>query len=354
MAGAKDEYAERLVHVLRPQMHAGFRDIFNEAVGVCSKAGEPHKYLMTFQNFLAKVPTWSEATVESETKRIQSASGCDYMPELVACVHVAHLKLLTSIRPSNSSREVELPVPSLTAFVHKAYVVAARKLWQSTFLFETGVMPLEQQKNAREVEGIIRESIIEAVRDSLPVDDILKNYLKGEEETVLEPLPLDKPSLGSASLASTPVVLETREAPISEAPISEAPIGGAPISEAPISEAPISTAPISEASVLAPSVVALTAKPLSGGLSNPAEILAIGLSGQKGGGTIGFTDSDRVLDLGTNESAEVSAPKDVASLEAKKTPLHGAPLPPEEDDEDGALTLGATVPGAIEGLIEVL
>jgi hypothetical protein len=171
---------------------------------------------------------------------------------------------------------------------------------------------------------------------------------------VLEPLPLDKPSLGSASLASTPVVLETREAPISEAPISEAPIGGAPISEAPISAAPISTAPISEASVLAPSVVALTAKPLSGGLSNPAEILAIGLSGQKGGGTIGFTDSDRVLDLGTNESAEVSAPKDVASLEAKKTPLHGAPLPPEEDDEDGALTLGATVPGAIEGLIEVL
>ena len=195
LTGAKDEYAERLVQILCPQMVSGIRDIFNEAVQVCADSGEPYKYLMTFQNFLAKVPTWSSATVEEETTRIIADSGCSYMAELVACVHVAHLKLLTSIRPSETSREVELPMPALSAFIHKAYVVAARKLWKSTFLFETGIMPLDQQKNAREIENVIRGSIVDAIRESLPVDDILKNYLRGVEETVEAPVAVSAPSV---------------------------------------------------------------------------------------------------------------------------------------------------------------
>ena len=146
LGAPKDEYAARFIHVLAPQMNKGIRDIFNEAVAVCSESGEQHKYLMTFQNFLAKVPTWSAATVEKEAKRIEEDSGCTYMPELLACVHVAHLKLLTSIRPSETSREVEIEMPTLATFIHKAYSIAARKLWQHTFLFETGIFSVGATK----------------------------------------------------------------------------------------------------------------------------------------------------------------------------------------------------------------
>ena len=57
LGSTKDEYAIRLVKVLSPQVHRGITDIFNEAVALCAESGEPHKYLMTFQNFLSRVPS---------------------------------------------------------------------------------------------------------------------------------------------------------------------------------------------------------------------------------------------------------------------------------------------------------
>lgn len=327
LTGAKDEYAERLFSVLGPQMNSGIRDIFAEATQVCVDTGEPHKYLMTFQNFLAKVPSWSSATVEEETARIVENSGCDYMSELVACVHVAHLKLLTSIRPSETSREVELPMPSLSSFIHKAYTVVARKLWKSTFLFETGIMPLEQQKHAREVEAIIRESILDAVRESLPVDAILKNYLKGVEETV------DVQSGGSGAEMSATAVIAV---PGDLTPVisSIVPLEAAAESQPESSAAQNGlTAHVQTVQASAPPT-----------LTNAAEPKRV----------IGFTDSDNVLNMGTNTTESVPAPKDIASLAAKSVPIHGAPLP-SEDDDDGMLTIATeTVDNALGGLVEEL
>lgn len=325
LTGAKDEYAERLCGVLGPQMNVGIRDIFTEATQVCVDAGEPYKYLMTFQNFLAKVPTWSSATVEEETKRIVESSGCDYMSELVACVHVAHLKLLTSIRPSETSREVELPMPSLSTFVHKAYTIAARKLWKSTFLFETGIMPLEQQKHAREVETIIRESILDAVRESLPVDAILKNYLKGVEETVDVPVsqtaevPESVTENSSIVSSDIPTQVELKTTSFEAQQDDKLVVGDSLSTDASDSQVEVANN--------------IETKP-----------------------SIGFTNSDSVLDMGTNTTQSVVAPKDIATLEAKTTPLHGAPLPPDDDDdEEGTLTIATEkVSDALAGLVEEL
>ena len=332
LGGAKDEYAARFIHVLAPQMNKGIRDIFNEAVAVCSESGEQHKYLMTFQNFLAKVPTWSAATVEKEAKRIEEDSGCTYMPELLACVHVAHLKLLTSIRPSETSREVEIEMPTLATFIHKAYSIAARKLWQHTFLFETGIFPLEQQKNAREVDVVLHNSIVEAVRDSLPVDDILKNYLRGVEEVVPELVVEESKAKAEAAIVeervdqssippantvvtdSEPVALNIETQPAVEQ-------GGLTSEKPPI---------ITQAQLGSMTAVEVVKKSGSSLPSSPSP----------GQATISFTNADNVLDMGTNTETKVPAPKDIASLANKVVPLHGAAFPPEDD---GALTISGAV-----------
>ena len=343
LGGAKDEYAARFIQVLAPQMNKGFRDIFNEAVSVCNESGEEHKYLMTFQNFLAKVPAWSASTVEKEAKRIEDDSGCTYMPELLACVHVAHLKLLTSIRPSETSREVEIPMPTLVSFIHKAYTIAARKLWKHTFLFETGIFPLDQQKNAREVEVVLHNSIVEAVRDSLPVDAILKNYLRGVEEVVTSPVQINQEVLEAVNASSvTPTATNTIVANIAEVPDEGAPV-------ALTIETQTATGGDESLSGTVDKPAIITQSQL--GSTTAVEVVkkSAGGSPPSSPPSISFTNADSVLDMGTNMETRVAAPKDISSLASKVAPLHGSAFPPEDD---GSLTISGAAPkGALDDLM---
>ena len=68
-------------------------------------------------------------------------------------------------------------------FIIKCYICFARKLYQNVYLFEKQKLPLQYQKNLRETELICKECILEVIRDSMPVDKILRAYI---DETVDE------------------------------------------------------------------------------------------------------------------------------------------------------------------------
>ena len=42
---------------------------------------EEDKYLMTFQNFIARVPKWNAEVITKETQRILERSSCSYLPK---------------------------------------------------------------------------------------------------------------------------------------------------------------------------------------------------------------------------------------------------------------------------------
>ena len=46
------------------------KGMFKEADTICTQNEEPEKYLMTFQNFLARVPKWNDEIVSTEVTRI--------------------------------------------------------------------------------------------------------------------------------------------------------------------------------------------------------------------------------------------------------------------------------------------
>jgi len=137
---------------------------------------------MTFQNFLSRIPKWNPAIIELEKTRITNTSGCGYIEDLITCVHIIQLKALTCARVGLKQKKVDINIPSVDDFIHKIYINVARKLYTNIYLFEKDIMPLQIQKNNRELEIIIKECILNSVRDNIPIEEILRAYLDETEE----------------------------------------------------------------------------------------------------------------------------------------------------------------------------
>ena len=85
---SKNEWSIRLMNILCGHVIDGFRSIFNESIELCEKNEEPEKYLMTFQNFLSRIPKWNQTMIDNECTRIVETSQCKYLDDLITCVHV--------------------------------------------------------------------------------------------------------------------------------------------------------------------------------------------------------------------------------------------------------------------------
>lgn len=183
LSEAKNEYSSRLVTILTPLIIEGIRSIFDEATKLCLDNDEEEKYLMTFQNFLSRVPKWNSTIIDEETKRIMTKSNCAYLEDLLTCVHITQLKILTSIRVSQKQKKIDIDIPKLADFIHRCYITYARKLYSNVYLFEKDILPLSYQKNMREAELMCQESVLQVIRENMPVEKILRAYI---DETVDE------------------------------------------------------------------------------------------------------------------------------------------------------------------------
>ena len=179
---SKNEWCARLVNTLAPAVIVGLKSIFDEAWNVCLESDDEDKYLMTFQTFLSRVPKWNAQIIAVERKRIEEESACGYLEELITCVHVIQLKALTCVRVGHKQKKVDIDVPSADQFIHRVYTNVARKLYTNVYLFEKDISPLDTQKHNRELEMIIKECVLNAVRDTMPIEKILRAYMDETEE----------------------------------------------------------------------------------------------------------------------------------------------------------------------------
>ena len=180
---SKNEWASRLITIMTPMIITGFKSILEESIKLCKENNERDKYLMTFQNLVSRIPKWNTQIIETERKRLCDKSGCNYLEELITCVHIIQLKILTSMRVGQKQKKIDINIPKMDDFIHKTYINVARKVYKNVYLFEVGIQPLQIQKNYREIEIIVQECILNTVRESIPVEAILKAYM---DETVEE------------------------------------------------------------------------------------------------------------------------------------------------------------------------
>ena len=174
---SRNEWCSRLVSIFTPLVIEGIKSVFNESWKICVDNDEINKYLMTFQNLLSRIPKWNNNIIDEEKKRIIERSGCDYLEDLITCVHIIQLKILTCIRVGNKQKKIDISIPDVNTFVHKVYIQVARKVYSNVYLFEKNITPLQSQMNNRELEKIVQECIMLAIRESIPTEAIIKAYM---------------------------------------------------------------------------------------------------------------------------------------------------------------------------------
>jgi Family of unknown function (DUF5764) len=183
---SRDEWCMRLINILSPQIISGIRSIFAESYKQCMENNEPTKYLATFQNYLSRIPKWNSELIEQESNRIAENSGCTYLDDLITCVHIIQLKMLTCVRVGTKQKKVDLDIPKVEIFIHKIYIHVARELYTKVYLFMTDVTPIEKQKNNHMIEHIVQNCIFNAIGESMPDKKILRAFLEETDETVEE------------------------------------------------------------------------------------------------------------------------------------------------------------------------
>ena len=186
---SRNEWCSRLVAILTPLIMEGVRSIFAESWKLSMETNELEKYLMTFQNFLCRVPKWNSNIIEDEKKRIVEKSGCGYLEDLITCVHIIQLKVLTCVRVGTRQKKIDISIPKLNDFIHKVYITVASKVYRNAYLFDKYASAIVQQRNHREFEVIVEECILRTIRDSIPTETIVRAYLdvsiEQEEEEVI-------------------------------------------------------------------------------------------------------------------------------------------------------------------------
>ena len=197
---SKNEWSILLINHITPHIIDGFRSIFNEAVRLCEENDEIEKYLMTYQNLLARIPKWNQQMITTEHERIVKLCNCSYLEDILTCVHIIQLKVLSCVRVGNESKKIKIDIPDFSAFLHNVYTNIARKLYSAIYLFEIDVPALEQQKRNREFELIVQTCIMNTIRDRIPVEMLLRQFIDETQEVevtkvekLIETKPLEEP-----------------------------------------------------------------------------------------------------------------------------------------------------------------
>jgi len=302
---SKNEWCCYLVDIMTPLVAQGIRSIFQQAFKMCAEKDEVNKYLMTFQNLLSLVAKWNSTTIEEERKRIVEQSGCSYLEELIVCVHIIHLKVMTHIRVGNKQKKVDISLPKLDDFVHKTYIHVARRVYKNVYLFEMGVDSLTQQKYNRELEMIVQESILSTVRDSIPKEQIIRSFMdetvEQEEEVIVESV--------------KPVVAEVTKTETDTKKLDEKKLDEKKLDEKTLAE----KIPDEKIPETVPSITNVDDKmPIT---------------------KLTFNDFDSVMDMGDNKVEEKYAPKTIDHLE--KISVERAQKRKQEEEEEDRLKISS-------------
>ena len=325
---SKNDYIGRLINILTPQLIIGVKSILKSAVELCNNNREDEKYLMTFQNFLAQIPSWNQTTIDKEKDRIISESACDYLEDLVTCIHLIHFKIATSVNVGNKNiKKIDINIPKFDVFIHQAYCEVARNIWSNIFLFHVDVEPLEYQKNMREVELIIRESLINTVRNNIPIKDVINTYLEESEEYLENYLDKSKSETNNVETNTNDEFKSVNNEYKSE----QIKINAEQVKS-------IETSPEIKVEELkhidtTPEIKVEELKHENIGIEPQQE------TNNDTRQTISFNNEDQVMDLGTNKIEILDAPKDINTLEKKSEERSLAEM---EDDEDN-LKIGSDI-----------
>jgi hypothetical protein len=129
--------------------------------------------IVLFRTFLKNIPNLSNLQIENETKRIKEHCGyADIFDDLIKAVIKSNIILLTYNVSGKSCKLVTEKIHNKIEsknLIHKCYVEVARVIYDNVELFI--------KKNDKLIYQFINDGIVKAIRNILPLKQILQEYL---------------------------------------------------------------------------------------------------------------------------------------------------------------------------------
>lgn len=168
-------YCKEFIIKCNPFFVQGFNSIYKTTVKKCTK----RKYLLKeFQEALESIPLWNSKIIENEYARFKNASNCEWLENLIKAAFVELSDSLT-----NGEKNIVDQIPKGELFVHSCYINIAREVWRKPQLFYHDFSNLEKKQNEDEIHAIIHKAITDTIRNSLPLQDIVDDFLHIKDTT---------------------------------------------------------------------------------------------------------------------------------------------------------------------------
>lgn len=169
---AKDEYQGIMVTVMMEPMIKVFHEMFMES----QRMSKGRKVLQMFQTLLKEVPSWSNTMSRTRSSEIEGTYSS--FSELLAAVLVSNVKILSAVRIQAGNRKLSLKLPTNDVFIQTVYNNAAKDLYDDPYVFTASQSEYERNK---QLEQRFRKIILDTIKQSIPVQEILTTYMTPQE-----------------------------------------------------------------------------------------------------------------------------------------------------------------------------
>ena len=174
---AKHEYTKQLCNVIRPVVYESLLTMYNRAVNHSENTND---ILYHFQKELIKTPSWNGHVIKEEAERI--IASCSYFNELITAVFLSNVRILSSVKLGNKNKKFQLVIPTNENFVHTVYIKVCKKVYDNPYLFSLKRYNNNITNNMADTFDVIDECVVHAVRDMLPIKNILESYIVNDAE----------------------------------------------------------------------------------------------------------------------------------------------------------------------------
>ena len=187
MEATRLEYLNILTELLTAPIYQGLASVYDLAIKHKNEYERTENELNIFKDFLRTVvPKWTESILEREVNRIREVTKQGtHLDQLFKATLKASILVLTRASDHSVLKHVSQDHwknARFETFIHKCYIFAAREVYNAPYLFarsEALEMARERQKEA---VHIIQRCVENALRHSLPLSDILKDFMEEPEK----------------------------------------------------------------------------------------------------------------------------------------------------------------------------
>ena len=165
LVAAKEEYTKQLVYLLSPEVYKIINRLFQESQTMKKKRSIS---LRNYQTLLKKVPEWNDVLIEKNIEDIKKK--IPFILDLITAIFVSHVKILGCVKLKKNKKSIKVKIPNINLFLHKIIIEISENVY-----YNPQIILQKKEVVILNISNIIEDSL----RNQIPIDKILTEYLSG-------------------------------------------------------------------------------------------------------------------------------------------------------------------------------